>query len=139
MKHIKSALIGATILLITGCASKTTIPIKVQSDPLGAHVIYQIQSVNNNASTGDWIYLGNTPVEARKVFSNNQLKKGTFVIRVIKEGYLNQDKAWSVKEMKHDTKDCKEEQILRQLTTTRFPKRAPTSLIFFVNALVSTP
>ncbi len=100
--------LGKFLLLVivattmAGCASTNIVPFTVQSDPLGAHVMYQVQSkVKGSAGTTDWIYMGLTPVDIRREIGKTQLRKAdAFVFRVIKDGYLEQQKSWSGDELK---------------------------------------
>ena len=94
-----SVLLG--VLLLAGCASTRMVPFTVQSDPLGAHVLYQVQSaVKGSVGTTDWIYLGVTPVDVRREVGRTQLRKAdSFVLRVVKEGYFDQQKAWTGKDL----------------------------------------
>ncbi len=89
-------LVAMTVLalLMTGCATTRSIPFTVQSDPLGAFVMYQVKSPHE-ANTTDWIYLGNTPLDVRREISNVNLKRAdAFVLRIMKEGYFDQQKEW---------------------------------------------
>lgn len=85
------------LFLLGGCASTSMVPFTVQSDPLGAHVLYQVQTtVKGSEGANDWIYLGLTPVDVRREIGRTQLKKAdSFVLRVVKEGYFDQQKSWS--------------------------------------------
>jgi hypothetical protein len=75
-----------------GCASNQTIPIKVQSDPLGAYVVYQKKA----GGDGDWIYLGKTPLTIQRSIGDKGLKKNeTLRLRIMKEGYNDQIRDWS--------------------------------------------
>ena len=87
----------AAAWLLGGCATTSIVPFTVQSDPLGAHVFYQVQTpLSDDRSTNDWIYLGLTPVEVRREVGRSQLRQAdAFVLRVVKEGYLDQQRSWS--------------------------------------------
>lgn len=89
------------VLLLAGCSATKMLPLTVQSDPLGAHVLYQVQSkVKGSHGTTDWIYLGLTPLDVRREVGKTQLKKAdAFVIKVVKDGYLDQQKAYTGREM----------------------------------------
>ncbi|MEJ2178219.1 MAG: hypothetical protein P8Y12_09805, partial [Gammaproteobacteria bacterium] len=94
------------IVILTGCASSVkTVPFKIQSDPLGAFVLYQIQAVQYDDRNYDWIYLGNTPLDIRRTVASSDLKRAdAFVIRVMKEGYLDQQKAWTGEQIVKEAK-----------------------------------
>lgn len=106
-KVIKVFVALFSMALLAACGGKNVVlPLKVQSDPLGAHVIYQIQSNDAEQATADWIYLGSTPISSRKNVKTKQLdSKNTLVIKVLKEGYLNQEKAWSLTDVRKEAKD----------------------------------
>jgi hypothetical protein len=79
-------------LVLSGCASTRDVPITVQSEPLGAHVLYQVRGVG----TGDWVYLGTTPVEVNRQISKRNLRNAdAFVLRLVSEGYNDQTREWS--------------------------------------------
>ncbi len=90
--------------ILTGCASTSRlVPFAVQSDPLGAHVLYQSTTTSGQkqgAETSDWIYLGITPVDLRREIERIALKRDdAFTLRVLKDGYLEQRKTWGGKEI----------------------------------------
>lgn len=100
MKNTRSVRILATaaiLFALTGCASSVkTVPWKIQSDPLGAYVLYQVQRDKQDEQNSDWIYLGITPLDIRRSVLSTDLKRAdAFVIRVMKDGYLDQKKAWT--------------------------------------------
>ena len=105
-KIIKSAAIVAAAISITACGSTVkTVPFKIQSDPLGAYVLYQVQADKADVRSFDWIYLGNTPLDTRRAIEAKQLKSAdAFLLRVMKEGYLDQEKAWTGEQMVKDAK-----------------------------------
>jgi hypothetical protein len=94
------------VAILTGCASSVkTVPFKVQSDPLGAFVLYQIQADQYDDRNYDWIYLGNTPLDIRRTVNSTDLRRAdAFVIRVMKEGYLDQQKAWTGEQLVKEAK-----------------------------------
>ncbi|MGB5709152.1 MAG: hypothetical protein WBM41_20265 [Arenicellales bacterium] len=109
MKFIQTSkrfFICALVVVLAGCASSVkTVPFKVQSDPLGAYVLYQIQADRNDTRNYDWIYLGNTPLDIRRAVLSRDLKRAdAFVVRVMKEGYLDQQKAWTGEQIVKEAK-----------------------------------
>ena len=92
-----------SLFVMGGCASSgpvRTLPIKVQSDPLGAYVVFQVQADAGDLRSFDWIYLGNTPVDTRRAISKEDLKRAdSFRIKVMREGYIDQEKAWTGEQM----------------------------------------
>lgn len=103
---LKTSFTILVIVILTGCASSVkTVPFKIQSDPLGAYVLYQIQADQYDDRNYDWIYLGNTPLDIRRTVASSDLKRAdAFVIRVMKEGYLDQQKAWTGEQIVKEAK-----------------------------------
>lgn len=100
-----AAVLTVLALVMTGCATTRNIPFTVQSDPLGAFVMYQVKSPYK-ANTTDWIYLGNTPLDIRREISNVNLKRAdAFVLRIMKEGYIDQQKEWNGSSLIDETKE----------------------------------
>ncbi len=97
----KSGVIAISLVLITGCAASIrTVPFTVQSDPLGAYVMFQVQADLKDQRSYDWIFLGFTPLDTRRSVLNDDLKNAdAFIIRVLKEGYLEQQKSWTGQQM----------------------------------------
>jgi len=94
----------ATIVLVGGCTTSSSrlVPFAVQSDPLGAHVLYKYTAGQDaGVDTGDWIYLGITPVDLRREVERIAFKRDdAFTLRVLKDGYLEQRKTWGGREIK---------------------------------------
>ncbi|MDH3692359.1 MAG: hypothetical protein OEU36_23235 [Gammaproteobacteria bacterium] len=59
---------------------------------------------DKQSSSTDWIYLGNTPLTTQREFSKHRKKSTTMVLKIMKDGYQEQTKEWSVKEVEdlHD-------------------------------------
>lgn len=77
---------------------------KVQSDPLGAYVLMKVKGEEHTES--DWIYLGNTPVTTQRRFPKSYLKKDhVLVLRLLKDGYLQQSKEWRGNELEDEYKE----------------------------------
>ena len=88
------------MVLLTACGGTKSVPMTIQSEPLGAHVTYQVNS-ELKGTTQDWIYLGTTPLDIKRKISNKQLKKAqAFRVRVIKDGFSDQVRDWNGKEIK---------------------------------------
>lgn len=98
----KLTVIGLMVVFLGACSSTRNVPFTVQSDPLGAQVMYRLKS---GSTQGEWIYLGNTPLTTqRKVSSKYMSNEYTFVVQVMKEGYSNQAKEWSGLQIKDASK-----------------------------------
>lgn len=95
----KLLLIVALSALLSACgSSKKSIPLNVQSNPLGAYALMQIKYKGKDDS--DWIYLGPTPVVLDK-----QMKisgASSISLKMIKPGYHEQIKTWSAKDFKRE-------------------------------------
>ncbi len=102
MNQMKTPLRVITIVvalgLLTGCAGKKLVPMTIQSDPLGAYVAYQIRTGEGQKS--DWIFLGKTPIDINRSISRKRLRKAqAFSMKVMKEGYSDQVKELSGKDL----------------------------------------
>jgi hypothetical protein len=100
-RSAKAGVALAAALVLGGCATTSIVPFTVQSDPLGAHVLYQVQTqVEGGNAANDWIHLGLTPVDVRREVGRAQIKSAdAFVLRVMKDGYLDQQKSFSGEEL----------------------------------------
>lgn len=98
-------LFGLSVVLIaTGCASGTkNVPLNIQSDPLGAYVVFQI--TKDNGAKSDWIFLGNTPLLTTRQYSKKELSdENSIVLRVMKEGFFDQTKVFKGRELRRESK-----------------------------------
>ena len=80
-------------------------PLTVQSDPLGAYVMFQMQADREDERNYDWIFLGNTPLKVRRSMTKEELEDAdAFVIRVMKSGYHEQKKSYTGKQLVDEAK-----------------------------------
>lgn len=101
----RASLAAACLLFLSACSSNKVIPMVIQSDPLGADVVYQVRSTKTN-TTGDWIYLGKTPLEVNRKHAKDKLDDShAFVFRVFKDGYLEQTKEWRGSDLEEEEDD----------------------------------
>jgi len=92
--NVKAAVASLSVLMLGACASTKSIPLTVQSDPLGAQVMLKLKGEDNQQT--DWIYLGNTPLTTQRKVSTRYLNADhSFVLQVMKDGYSDQSKEWS--------------------------------------------
>ncbi len=100
-----SALVTVGILA-TGCAPTVkTVPLTIQSDPMGAYVLFQVQADRKDVRSYDWVYIGNTPLKTRRSVLKSELDDAdAFIVRVMKEGYLDQEKAYTGQQMVSEAK-----------------------------------
>ncbi len=82
--------------LLSACASRVApVRFKVNSEPEGAYVLYQIQGAEIDCA-GKWVYLGNTPLQGMHQFDRKQLQSGDKItLRVMQQGYMDQSKEWT--------------------------------------------
>lgn len=96
---VKLSVVVVLMGVLAGCASSRTIPMKVQSDPLGAYVF--MKHKEGGGSESDWVFLGNTPLTTQRQFEKDSLgKSDVFVLRLLKDGYLEQIKEWQGREIR---------------------------------------
>jgi len=89
------ALGGVMLLVLAGCGDKTAaVRFKVNSEPEGAYVLYQLSGTESPCA-GEWIYLGNTPLQGIHQFTREQLRNSDRIsLRVMQPGYMDQKKDW---------------------------------------------
>ena len=92
---IKIILVTFIVGLALGCASTRDVPLTVHSDPLGAIVL--MQTAYEDGTQSDWILLGNSPVQVTRNISKKNT--ATISLKVIKEGYFDQVKAWDIDDL----------------------------------------
>ena len=90
-----SLLLAAAVALLSGCGDKiASVRFKVNSAPEGAYVVYQM-SGSTTPYAGEWIYLGNTPLQGVHQFSREQLENSDKItLKVMQPGYVDQKKDW---------------------------------------------
>lgn len=82
----------SAVLLLTSCASKEAINLKIHSDPEGSHLVYRI----NNNPDAPWIYLGVTPYQGVTLLESSSIDTTTTItFKVMRRGYLDQIKKWT--------------------------------------------
>jgi len=97
--------LGCSAMLMVGCASTRSIPFTIQSDPLGAYVLLQVDAIPGTESP-DWIYIGNTPLSTTRTLTTRDVKQAKSVaIRVMKEGYFDQTKEWQAQSLVAEQKE----------------------------------
>lgn len=88
-------LLAAAVALLAGCGDKiASVRFKVNSEPEGAYVVYQMSGTKTPCA-GEWIYLGNTPLQGVHQFSREQLENSDKItLKVMQPGYVDQKKDW---------------------------------------------
>ena len=84
------------MLMLSACGSRVApVRFKVNSEPEGAYVLYQVQGTESECA-GKWVYLGNTPLQGMYQFDRKQLQDTDKVsLRVMQQGYMDQTKEWT--------------------------------------------
>jgi hypothetical protein len=78
----------------SGCSDKKTVNFKINSLPKGAPVLYQVIG-ENFPCRGQWIYLGNTPIQGVRTFNKGQLEDAEKItLKIMHQGYIDQIKEW---------------------------------------------
>lgn len=90
--------LGAALMLVgllTGCGEKTaTVQFKVNSQPEGAYVLYQMRGPQVPCAD-EWIFLGMTPLRGVRHFDRQQLENSSKIaLKVMHQGYLEQQVEW---------------------------------------------
>jgi len=82
------------LAVLSGCSGKKTVSFKINSVPKGAHVLYQVVG-DDVPCQGQWIYLGNTPVQGVRQFDESQLEDAEKItLKIMHRGYHDQVKEW---------------------------------------------
>lgn len=82
------------LVFLSGCSDTKTINFKINSVPKGAHVLYQVVG-EDVPCQGEWIYLGNTPVQGVRQFDEDLLEDAEKItLKIIHRGYHEQIKEW---------------------------------------------
>lgn len=104
--QIKILVVALLLIVSTGCAPKVrTVPLTIQSDPMGAYVLFQVQADRNDQRSYDWVFLGNTPLKTRRSVLQEELDNAdAFIVKVIKQGFLDQEKAYTGEQLVNEAK-----------------------------------
>jgi hypothetical protein len=87
----------ALLAFTVGCgSSRIEVKFTVTSEPEGAFTVF---STTGEATTSDWLYIGNTPLVTVREVDEGQIESARAVtIKAIKQGYFDQTKVWSGKQ-----------------------------------------
>lgn len=89
-----SAILLTALLLLSGCSAKKNLSIKINSVPKGAYVLYRAVG-DGVPCQGEWIYLGNTPIQAVRLFDEGKIEGADKItLKIMHPGYIEQVKEW---------------------------------------------
>jgi len=92
MKRLLYTICLASAILLTSCASREAINLKVHTDPEGSHIVYRV----DDDQDAPWIYLGVTPYQGVTMIASSSLDDDTTVtFKVMRRGYLDQVRKWT--------------------------------------------
>ncbi len=92
-------LVAAAFTTLAGCAKQYPANFKVDSQPEGAHVIFQ---QGNNP----WIYLGVTPLNSLEMIDEEVLEsKDKISLKTMRCGYMDQVREWNNEQLKDELED----------------------------------
>lgn len=85
----------AAAVLLSSCASKEALKMKIHTDPEGSHIVYRLAH-DEMESDAPWVYLGVTPYQGVTLVDSGALSdEGTVTFKVMRHGYLDQVKEWT--------------------------------------------
>lgn len=88
--------------LLSACASKEAVKIKIHTDPEGSHIVYRVAD-DYNQGDAPWIYLGVTPYQGVTVIDKSSFDEAdTISLKVMRHGYLDQVKKWTGKQFEDE-------------------------------------
>lgn len=90
----RAALVLAAACLMVGCAGRRDVSFTINSEPPGAFVVFHLSETRKRQGA-DWIYLGTTPLVVERELNLRQVKREAVTLRVMKEGYFEQQKQWT--------------------------------------------
>ncbi len=83
-----------TFLFLSGCSGEKNLRIKINSVPKGAYVLYRAVG-DGIPCQGEWIYLGNTPIQAVRLFDEGKIEGADkIMLKIMHPGYVEQVKEW---------------------------------------------
>ncbi|MFC1665074.1 hypothetical protein ACFL17_05520 [Pseudomonadota bacterium] len=107
-RWLKYAVLIAVAVILGACASNAkvvSLPISVQSHPLGAYVLLQVRNPDS-LNKDDWIFVGNSPVTVTREYHKGVFEKTHSIrIKIVKEGYFSQTKEWSGDSLEKETEE----------------------------------
>ena len=94
----------ASFGLLSACASKEAVTIKIHTDPEGSHIVYRIAD-DVDSQDAPWIYLGVTPYQGVTVIDKSSFDRAdTISFKVMRHGYLDQVKKWTGEQFEDEYK-----------------------------------
>jgi hypothetical protein len=85
----------AAAVLLSSCASKEAVKIKIHTDPEGSHIVYRVAD-DYQTEDAPWVYLGVTPYQGiTQMDSSSFGKADTITFKVMRHGYFDQVQKWT--------------------------------------------
>lgn len=87
--------LAAAAVLLSSCASKEAVKLKIHTDPEGSHIVYRVAD-DYQPEDAPWVYLGVTPYQGVTQISSSSFDEAdTITFKVMRHGYLDQVKKWT--------------------------------------------
>ena len=94
--------LAAAAVLLSSCASKEAVKLKIHTDPEGSHIVYRVAD-NYQSEDASWLYLGVTPYQGvTQIDSSSFDEADTITFKVMRHGYLDQAKKWTGKQFQEE-------------------------------------
>lgn len=85
----------AAAALLSSCASREAMNMKIHTDPEGSHIVYRVAH-EDAEEDAEWIYLGVTPYQGVTLMDSSSFgEDDTITFKVMRHGYLDQVKKWT--------------------------------------------
>ncbi|WP_163336970.1 hypothetical protein [Desulfopila sp. IMCC35008] len=82
-------------MLVTSCASKEAMNLKIHTEPEGSHIVYRV-ALEDMEQDPPWVYLGVTPYQGLTLMDPDAFSEdATITFKVMRHGYMDQVKEWS--------------------------------------------
>lgn len=92
---VKTACLLMMAMLVTSCASKEAMNMKIHTEPEGSHIVYRV-ALEDMEHDPPWVYLGVTPYQGLTLMDSDAFTDdATITFKVMRHGYMDQVKEWS--------------------------------------------
>ena len=94
-RAVKAACLLMVAMLVTSCASKEAMNLKIHTEPEGSHIVYRV-ALEDMDQDPPWVYLGVTPYQGLTLMDSDAFSDdSTITFKVMRHGYMDQVKEWS--------------------------------------------